>query len=174
MKSKVLFYKKDNRVFNTYLFYNRTILEKVPYEEEETFSTGEIGEDGKPVVETRTVTRTRYESKDVMTEPTIGYDKTIMDEIIVDNVPTLGGENHSLFVENGKVVSKLDESKVAHAARKALLSQIAAKKVLLVKYREDVEQVDLFGMERADYAKKKAACKTLVEELRALEKELRS
>lgn len=49
---------------------------------------------------------------------------------------------------------------------------IAQKKALLVKYREDVEQVELFGMERADYAEKKAACKTLVEELRVLEKQL--
>lgn len=172
MKSKVLFYKKDNRVFNTYPFYNRTILEKVPYEEEETFQTGEIGEDGKPVVETRMITRTRYESKEVLTEPVIGYDKTVMDEIIVDEVPTLSGENHTLYVENGKIVSKLDESKVARAAKQALLSQIATKKALLVKYREDVEQVDLFGMERADYAEKKAACKTLVEELRELEKKV--
>ena len=172
MKSKVLFYKKDNRVFNTYPFYNRTILEKVPYEEEESFQTGEIGIDGNPVVETRMVTRTRYESKEVLTEPMIGYDKTVMDEIIVDEVPTIGGENHSLYVENGKVVSKLDESKVAQAARQALLSQIATKKALLVKYREDVEQVDLFGMERKDYYTKKTLCKQLVEELRELEKQL--
>lgn len=172
MKSKVLFYKKDNRVFNTYPFYNRTILEKVPYEEEETFSTGEIGKDGKPITETRTVTRTRYESKDILTEPMIGYDKTVMGEVIVDEVPAIGGENHTLYVENGKVVSKLDESKVAQAARQALLSQISAKKALLVKYREDVEQVDLFGMERADYAEKKKLCKQLVEELRELEKKL--
>ena len=103
-----------------------------------------------------------------------GYNKEKYDLAEVDNVPALGGENHSLYVENGKVVSKLDESKVAQAARQTLLSQISAKKALLVKYREDVEQVDLFGMERADYAKKKAACKTLVEELRELEKELRS
>lgn len=125
--NKVLFYKKNNRVFRIYPSNN-----------------------------------------------TVYYDKKTWDEIIVDNVPTLGGENHSLYVENGKVVSKLDESKVAQAARQTLLSQISAKKALLVKYREDVEQVDLFGMERADYAEKKAACKTLVEELRELEKELRS
>ena len=46
----------------------------------------------------------------------------------------------------------------------------APKKALLLKYREDVEQVDLFGMKREDYEEKKAACRTLVEELRALEK----
>ena len=124
--NKVLFYKKNNRVFRIYPSNN-----------------------------------------------TVYYDKKTWDEIIVDNVPALGGENHSLYVENGKVVSKLDESKVAQATRQTLLSQISAKKALLVKYREDVEQVDLFGMERADYAEKKAACKTLVEELRELEASLK-
>ena len=125
--NKVLFYKKNNRVFRIYPSNN-----------------------------------------------TVYYDKKTWDEIIVDNVPALGGENHSLYVENGKVVSKIDTDKVVRLERETLLALIAKKKALLVKYREDVEQVDLFGMERADYAKKKAACKTLVEELRALEKELRS
>lgn len=123
--NKVLFYRKNNRVFRIYPSNN-----------------------------------------------TVYYDKKTWDEIIVDNVPALGGENYSLFVENGKVVSKLDESKVARVARQALLSQIATKKALLVKYREDIEQVDLFGMERADYAEKKKLCKQLVEELRELEKKL--
>ena len=125
--NKVLFYKKNNRVFRIYPSNN-----------------------------------------------TVYYDKKTWNEIIVDNVPALGGENHSLYVENGKVVSKIDTDKVVRLERETLLSLIAKKKALLVKYREDVEQVDLFGMERSDYAEKKAACKTLVEELRALEKELRS
>ena len=47
---------------------------------------------------------------------------------------------------------------------------IAEKKALLVKYREDVEQVDLFGMERSDYEEKKELCRQLVLELRELEK----
>lgn len=125
--NKVLFYKKNNRVFRIYPSNN-----------------------------------------------TVYYDKKTWDEIIVDNVPALGGENHSLYVENGKVISKIDTDKVVRLERETLLALIAKKKALLVKYREDVEQVDLFGMERADYAEKKAACKTLVEELRELEKELRS
>lgn len=104
----------------------------------------------------------------------VGYNKEKYDIAEVDNVPALGGENHSLYVEKGKVVSKLDTDKVARLERETLLALIAQKKALLVKYREDVEQVDLFGMERADYAEKKAACKTLVEELRELEKKLRS
>lgn len=66
-----------------------------------------------------------------------------------------------------KVYEPTEEQKAAQAKQKL----IAEKKALLNKYREDVEQVDLFGMEREDYAEKKLACKTLVEELRVLEKE---
>ena len=65
-----------------------------------------------------------------------------------------------------KVYEPTEERKAAQAKQKL----IAEKKALLNKYREDVEQVDLFGMEREDYAEKKLACKTLVEELRVLEK----
>ena len=125
--NKVLFYKKNNRVFRIYPSNN-----------------------------------------------TVYYDKKTWDEIIVDNVPALGGENHSLYCIDGQLVIRTDEAKISAIARYETQQLIAKKKALLVKYREDVEQVDLFGMERADYAEKKAACKTLVEELRALEKELRS
>lgn len=65
-----------------------------------------------------------------------------------------------------KVYVPTPEQKEAQAKKKI----IAEKKALLNKYREDVEQVDLFGMVRADYEEKKLACKTLVEELRVLEK----
>ena len=54
-------------------------------------------------------------------------------------------------------------------AKMELAKTIREKKALLNKYREDVEQVDLFGMERADYAEKKELCKQLVYELRELE-----
>lgn len=54
-------------------------------------------------------------------------------------------------------------------AKIELAKTIREKKALLNKYREDVEQVDLFGMERADYAEKKELCKQLVYELRELE-----
>ena len=50
------------------------------------------------------------------------------------------------------------------------LKLISDKKALLIKYREDVEQVDFFGMERDDYAEKKALCCQLVMELRELER----
>lgn len=49
-------------------------------------------------------------------------------------------------------------------------SLIIEKRALLTKYKYDVEQVDLFGMERADYEEKKNLCKQLVLELRELEK----
>lgn len=43
----------------------------------------------------------------------------------------------------------------------------------LQKFKEDVEQVELFGMERADYEEKKAQCVQIIEELRALENQLK-
>ena len=48
--------------------------------------------------------------------------------------------------------------------------KIIQKKQLLNKYKEDVEQVELFGMERNDYYEKKDKCRQLVLELRQLEK----
>ena len=41
----------------------------------------------------------------------------------------------------------------------------------LQKCKEDVEQVELFSMERTDYASKKARCVEIILELRELEKE---
>ena len=41
----------------------------------------------------------------------------------------------------------------------------------LEKYKQDVEQVELFSMERTDYASKKARCVEIILELRELEKE---
>ena len=55
-------------------------------------------------------------------------------------------------------------------AKVELSKTIREKKALLNKYREDVEQVDLFGMVRDDYSEKKELCKQLVYELRELEK----
>lgn len=66
-------------------------------------------------------------------------------------------------------VFTLTEEQQAKIEKRKLIKE---KKALLNKYREDVEQVDLFGMERADYEEKKIACRTLVEELRVLERQL--
>lgn len=89
----------------------------------------------------------------------------------VKNVP-VASENESLYYIDGKVIAQKDSGKVQAITLAKIQAQIAEKKALLLKYREDVEQVDLFGMERADYEEKKVACRTLVEELRALEKNL--
>ena len=65
-----------------------------------------------------------------------------------------------------KVYELTEEQK----AKVELSKTIREKKALLNKYREDVEQVDLFGMVRDDYSEKKELCKQLVYELRELEK----
>ena len=67
-------------------------------------------------------------------------------------------------------LTKPKEPTAEQKAKMELTKTIREKKALLNKYREDVEQVDLFGMERADYAEKKELCKQLVYELRELEK----
>lgn len=54
-----------------------------------------------------------------------------------------------------------------------VLAEISQKKEMLEKYKEDVEQVELFGMERADYESKKKICADIVIELRELEKQLK-
>lgn len=54
-----------------------------------------------------------------------------------------------------------------------LRSQITMKKQLLQKYKEDVEQVELFGMQRDDYGQKKELCKSIILELRELEAQLK-
>ena len=87
----------------------------------------------------------------------------------VKNIP-VANENESFYYIDGKVIAQKDSEKVQAITLARIQAQIAEKKALLLKYREDVEQVDLFGMEREDYEEKKAACRTLVEELRALEK----
>lgn len=65
------------------------------------------------------------------------------------------------FTEEQK--SKMELSKI-----------IQEKKALLNKYREDVEQVELFGMERTDYEEKKILCKQLVYKLREMEELFKS
>ena len=87
----------------------------------------------------------------------------------VKNVP-VASENESLYYIDGEVIAQKDSEKVQAITLARIQAQIAEKKALLLKYREDVEQVDLFGMDREDYEEKKTACRTLVEELRTLEK----
>ena len=70
---------------------------------------------------------------------------------------------------NSILQSRVPKPTEEQKAKMELAKTIREKKALLNKYREDVEQVDLFGMERADYAEKKELCKQLVYELRELE-----
>ena len=54
-----------------------------------------------------------------------------------------------------------------------IYSEIYSIKETLQKYKEDVEQVELFGMERKDYEEKKKACVDMVIRLRELEKKVK-
>ena len=46
---------------------------------------------------------------------------------------------------------------------------ITILKIQLERYKEDVEQVELFDMERDDYEQKKQLCKSLIIKIRGLE-----
>ena len=54
--------------------------------------------------------------------------------------------------------------------KQKMRKQIAKIKKRLEKYKEDVEQVELFGMERMDYEDKKKQCSYLIIQLRKLQK----
>ena len=71
--------------------------------------------------------------------------------------------------EEFEELTKPKEPTAEQKAKIELAKTIREKKALLNKYREDVEQVDLFGMVRDDYSEKKELCKQLVYELRELE-----
>lgn len=73
-----------------------------------------------------------------------------------------------LVVENGKVVAV--EHKVTQ--QELAIMQIRTLKAQLQKYKEDVEQVELFDMERADYVEKKRMCAEIILQLRELEKNI--
>ena len=82
-------------------------------------------------------------------------------------------ENYIQITEeefNELIKPKFPELTAEQKAKIELEKTIREKKALLNKYREDVEQVDLFGMVRNDYSEKKELCKQLVYELRELEK----
>ncbi len=85
--------------------------------------------------------------------------------------PLVGKEGYTQITEEEfNELTKLPEPTEEQKAKIELANTIREKKVLLNKYREDVEQVDLFGMVRDDYSEKKELCKQLVYELRELEK----
>ena len=87
--------------------------------------------------------------------------------------PITDDENYIQITEeefNELSKPKIHEPTEEQKAKMELAKTIQEKKALLNKYREDVEQVDLFGMVRDDYEEKKELCKQLVYELRELEK----
>ena len=81
----------------------------------------------------------------------------------IDNLVEISEEEY-------KTLTKPKQPTAEQIALQEKQKLIAEKKALLNKYREDIEQVDLFDMERSDYEEKKAMCRQLVLELRELEK----
>ena len=82
----------------------------------------------------------------------------------------IADENYiQITKEEFEELTKPKEPTAEQKAKMELAKTIREKKALLNKYREDVEQVDLFGMEREDYEEKKILCKQLVYELREME-----
>lgn len=57
--------------------------------------------------------------------------------------------------------------------KKDIYFRIQKLKLDIKPYKEDVEQVVLFGMERTDFEQKKEYCKNIILELRSLEKQLK-
>ena len=70
-------------------------------------------------------------------------------------------------IVDGQVVLGKDEKELAW-------DEIQEIKEKLAKYKEDVEQVELFGMERTDYEEKKQLCANMIVRLRELEKIVKS
>ena len=92
-------------------------------------------------------------------------------ETITKTVPDGLEDGYTQITEEefNELLNKRYEPTEEQKAKIELAKTIREKKSLLNKYREDVEQVDLFGMERADYEEKKEICKQLVYELREIE-----
>ena len=72
-------------------------------------------------------------------------------------------------VKDGRLVA---EEHVVTEKEKALI-EIERLKIQLEKYKEDVEQVELFGMEREDYIQKRQECANIILQLRELENSLK-
>lgn len=73
-----------------------------------------------------------------------------------------------LFEDDEKALN-LEEEKGKY---EAIQKEIRDIRLNLTKWKEDIEQVELFGMDRDDYEEKKQMCKNAVLRLRELEKQL--
>ncbi len=87
-------------------------------------------------------------------------------------------DDKSFVIEEVKSDTELRKfiiKEVAKPTEKEFAQQeIYQLKQQLEKYKEDVEQVELFGMQRADYNEKKKLCAEIVVRLRELEKLVKS
>lgn len=92
---------------------------------------------------------------------------------IEDECASLGLELQFLGIEEDKEKYKVVKIPEPSAGQRAITRLYELKK-LLKKYKEDVEQVELFGLERPDYAEKKKFCHDAVLELRELEKTIKA
>ena len=78
--------------------------------------------------------------------------------------------DESVLNQIGKTKQFKNGQIVDYVSNIDIIIQINQLKQKLVKYKEDVEQVELFGMERSDYEQKKQMCANIILELRQLEK----
>lgn len=87
--------------------------------------------------------------------------------------------------KNGYTIKEIDKDsngerqfkiiEIAGPSQKELIeSQIYEIKEKLAKYKEDVEQVELFDMSRDDYEEKKKLCSEMILQLRELEKTIKT
>lgn len=82
-----------------------------------------------------------------------------------DRLYKLQSEGKILKVIDGKIEA-IDYVKPQEVINQERIIEL---KEQIAKYKEDVEQVELFGMERSDYEEKKQLCKDIILELRELE-----
>ena len=71
-------------------------------------------------------------------------------------------------------IEKIRASQEEATIKAEKYKEILEIKKTLEKYKEDVEQVELFDMARTDYAEKKELCKNMILELRELESDLKT
>ena len=64
------------------------------------------------------------------------------------------------------------EDNKKYCLKASIFVVVSNLKARLEKYKQDVEQVELFGMERLDYEEKKQRCAEIILELRHLEREV--
>ncbi len=83
-----------------------------------------------------------------------------------DRLYQLQSEGKILKVVNGKIEAT-DYVKPQEVINQERIIEL---KEQIAKYKEDVEQVELFGMQRDDYEQKKQMCASIILELRELEK----